>query len=195
MWREERDWSISPVIHLPRWTIEGIKLKHRQQLNSCNTERLKIRDLFDYTGESASYLFAHSGIRILREPFHMHFVNDRPRCRAFERFVTFPVIRSRIDDHALHGRRGVINSVRTHSRVVSGDNNTTAIRIKENFGIVKMQPSARVERSVGTIAIDLPHRQIWNEDVPVVICAIVEGIQRDCPCGSHVVCPIKEEQV
>ena len=65
------------------------------------------------------------------ETAHVHLVDDCARPGPFQGYVTFPVIRVRVRDYALHGRGGVISfQARGFTAVVLGDGNAASIRVQ-----------------------------------------------------------------
>ena len=54
--REERNRRVAPIVHLARWTVLGIELKDRQQLDRRHPELLQIGNLLDQAGIGSSQI-------------------------------------------------------------------------------------------------------------------------------------------
>ena len=107
---------------------------------------------------------------MLRKTLHVHFVDDRLRRRAGERCVALPVVQARIDYDALHRRCSIVAlSLGIFARVIPRNNNSTTIRIEQNFGIIKAHSRRWIKWSPNSISVDLPSLHARNKKVPVVI--------------------------
>ena len=63
---------------------------------------------------------------------HMHLVDDGARPGPLQGHVAFPVIRLRVRNHALHGRRGVVSfQTRRLTAIVFRDGNGAAIWVEQ----------------------------------------------------------------
>ena len=97
-----------------------------------------------------------------------------------QRCVAFPIVGLHIHDHALHRFRGIVSNLPGGvATVVLWNRRTASIRIEENFGGIETHSTRRIESSVNTITIDLPRFHAGHENVPVVICPVDCGIDRD----------------
>ena len=127
---------------------------------------------------------------------HMHFVDDCLRGGPVERHVAFPIVRTRIDHHTLHGRRAIVAFLpSSFATVILRHNGTASIGIEEDFGRIEAQAARRIIGSINSIAIDLPCSHTLNEYMPVVICAIGCAIDADHARGSRIIDVIKEKKL
>ena len=91
-----------------------------------------------------------------REAAHVHLVDDRARRGPVQRRVAFPVVGGRIDDHALHGGRGIVARPAAASRRVAfRDDNAAAVRIEQHLGGIESQPAVGSHGPVDAIPVDL----------------------------------------
>src|SRR5438876_6336172 len=129
------------------------------------------------------------------ETAHVHFVYNCPRRRPVERCVSFPIVGTWIRHHALHRRRYIVTFVSgCVATVVLWNNGTASIRVDENFGRIEAHSTRRIERTLYSIAVDLPRFHARHEDMPVVICPAGCGIDRDHTLGLSIINTIKEEE-
>jgi hypothetical protein len=114
------------------------------------------------------------------EVSHMHLVDDCPGSMPVQRSIAFPVVRAGVHHHALRRCRDVVAfPAGGLTTVVSGDDDTAAVWVKENFGRIKPQPVRRIGRPLNSIAVKLPRSQIRYEHVPVMVGNIGLGIDTD----------------
>ena len=77
-----------------------------------------------------------------------------------QRHVSLPVVSARIDDHALHRRRGVVaRLLRRLAVVVLRNDHAPAVRVEQDFGRIEPQSALGGRRSLDPVAIKLsrPH--------------------------------------
>src|SRR5262249_55947439 len=108
MRREERNRRVTPVVDLARRTIQGVELEHWEKFDSGDAKLLEIRNLLNQTSIGAARLLTDSSVRVGGDPANVHFVDDGPGGRQSWRGVALPIIRARIDNNALHRRRGIV---------------------------------------------------------------------------------------
>jgi len=105
-----------------------------------------------------------------RETSNVHLVNDRPRGRAMQRCVAFPIVSVSIDHDALHrGRCVVAFEASSIAAVIPRNDYAAPVRVKENLGRIKAHPARGVEGTVDPITIKLPGPQARHEHMPVVV--------------------------
>ena len=130
------------------------------------------------------------------ESAHVHLVHDGARGRPLERRIAFPVVSTRIDDHALHRRRGVVAFMAGGvATVVFRHNHATAVRVEEDFGGIKAHAVGRIERSLNAIAVELPGLHARHEHVPVVVRPVADRIEADHARRPGVIFPVKKQQL
>ena len=196
--REERDRRVAPVVDLSRRAVLGVELEHRQQLDRRDAELLKIRNLLDQAGERAARLLGDAGAGMAGEAAHVHLVNDGPRGRPLQRRVAFPVVRGRIDHHALHRRRGVVAlpCARLAAVVSSGTTTPRPYGSSRTLAGSNRRPARRIERSLDAIAVDLPGLHTRHERrASSGTCGWPQGSRRITRGGRGVVLPIEEQQL
>src|SRR4029077_12399892 len=134
-------------------------------------------------------------IRVARKTAHMHFVYDGPRRGPLEWCVSFPIVSTRIRHNALDRQRSVVAFLSGRvATVVLWNNRAASIRIDEDFGRIEAHSTRRIERSPNSISIDLPCFHSRYEDVPIVICPVGRGIDRDHTLGPIAINTVKEEK-
>src|SRR5262245_1440354 len=103
---------------------------------------------------------------------HMHFIYDGLRGEPIEWRVSFPIVCVRINDNALHSRRGIVTSLsRRFATVVLRNNGAASIWVDEDFSGIEAHSTRRIEWPLNSIAVDLPGFHARHEDVPIVISA------------------------
>src|ERR1700735_4360753 len=111
-----------------------------------------------------------------RESTHVHFVDDRSGGWTVEWSVALPIVRARIDHHALHRRRGIIPVMASGLAAVAFRNSNAApVWIKQDLGGIKSHPACWIERTLDAIAVKLPRFHIRHEYMPVMIGAVEGG--------------------
>ena len=130
------------------------------------------------------------------EAANMHLVNDGSRRRMPQRCVTFPIVGGGIHHHALHCgctvvgvRGGIIAPVAIRNR------HAATIGIEQKLGGIEPHAPRRIVRPLDAIAVDLAGRHPWDESVPVVVRAIVGGIDADNTRRTGIVDMIKQQQL
>src|SRR4029077_574352 len=68
--RKERDGLVAPVVLQPRGRVLLVELEDGHQLDSSNSETLKIWNLLDQARVGAAPLWSNTGIRVAGEPTH-----------------------------------------------------------------------------------------------------------------------------
>ena len=140
--REEGDRLVTPVVDQPRRAGLGVEREHRQQFDGGDAEFPEIGDLLDQPGERAAGLLSDAGARVAGESADVHLVDDGARGGPAQREVSLPVVRARIDDHALHRRRGVVACPSRGLAVVAlRDDHAPAVRVEQDLGGIEPQPA------------------------------------------------------
>ena len=193
--REERDRLVTPVVDQPRRASLGVEREHRQQFDGGDAEFPEIRDLLDQPGERAAGLLSDPGARVAGEPADVHLVDDGARGGPAQREVALPVVRARIDDHALHRRRGVVAlPSRGLAVVVLRDDHAPAVRVEQDLGGIEPQPARGVRRPLDPVAVDLSRRAPGHEHVPVVVGPVRRRVDPDHAGRGGVVLPVEEQE-
>ncbi len=189
--REEADGVVAPVvgeteIHQPAFVVEGL---HRQQFDRRHAQRLQVRDggLGGQAGEGAAQFLRHVH-HLLREAARMHFVEDTVFHRRGRVAVIAPV-ESRIDHHALGGRRRVVARVHVQvalflaeritvlpGRAKEGPIELPGIRVDQQLVGIAAPAVQRLVRAMHAQPVARPGSQARNESVPDVVGA---GGERD----------------
>src|SRR4029077_1199556 len=131
-----------------------------------------------------------------REAAHVHLVNDGLRSPSAKRSIAFPIVRMRIDDDALHRRRGVVTSAaRRFAAVILWNGDDAPVRIQQHLGGIKPQATRRIEGSLDTVAIELPRLHVRHEKMPIVVGTVSRWVDSNHARRPHVVFPIKEHQL
>src|SRR5262249_29927600 len=178
--REEGYRCISPVVDAPWWAVLRIELENGKKFDSRDPQILKIGDLFDQSTKSTSVFFGDPGAGMTREALYVHFVNDGLIARLAQRGVTLPVIPACIYNHALHRGCGVVASLSSRlARVRFRDRDSATIGVEQDFRGVKPHGIGRIKRSMNSITVELPRLNFRNQDVPIVISAIVGRVESD----------------
>ena len=171
-----------------------IKLEYWHQFDCRYSKFLQIRNLFDQSGKSAAPFLGDAGTRVAGKTADMHFVYDGLGRRSLERCVSFPIVSTRIGHNALNRRFCVVafdsSCVAT---VILWNNRATSIRIDEDFGGIKAHSIRWIEGAPNSISVDLSCFHTRYENVPIVICPVGCGIDRDHTLGPIVI-TVKEEE-
>src|SRR5690348_9626390 len=115
-----------------------------------------------------------------RKSLYMHFVDDRLRRWPSQWCVAFPVVQTRIHDHAFHRCGGIVSFLsRCFTGVVSRNSDSSTIRVEQDLRGIKEHAFARIEWPVNPVPIQLPGLQARNKDMPVVISAVDGWIELD----------------
>src|SRR5690242_2640512 len=194
MRRKKRNGRVAPVVDQSMRTVLGIELKHRQQLNRCNAQLLKIRNLFDETSVGAGCRGMYTRIGVTSESSHVKFIDHGSGTGSVQRRVPLPVIRIRIDHYTLHGTSGGV-PVPTQSFAIVGErhNYCAAIWVQEDFFRIEPHSTGRIQLSMHPVSIELPVRQARNKTMPVVVCAITDRIERENVGRFPIVFTFEEE--
>ena len=140
--REERDRLVTPVVDQPRRASLGVEREHRKQFDGGDAEFPEIGDLLDQSRERAPGLLTDPRARVASESADVHLIDDGARGGPAQREVSLPVVRARIDDHALHRRRRVIAfPSRGLAVVVLRNDHAPAVRVQQDLGGVEPQPA------------------------------------------------------
>ena len=173
-----------------------IKLENGEQFDGGDTQILQIGNLLHEPCIGATFLRGDSGVRMFRESRHMHLINHRLCKRPFEWAIAFPIIRSGIHDHALHGHRGILSRpARRQTTVPRRNSHAPAVGVKEDLLRIETKAFGRLEGAHGPVAIALAWLQTGNEDVPVVIGPVLLGIKRDHARRLSIILMVKEKQL
>jgi hypothetical protein len=179
---EEGHWCIAPVVDPLPWAVLGVELKYRKKFDCRYTQVLEIGNLLDEPAKSAARLFTDSGARMPGKTFDVHLVDDCLRGGPLKWFIAFPIIQVGIDNDTLHRRRGVVSLLLGRlTRVISRNGHSSPIWVEQNFRRVESHPFGRIIWPMNSIAIELTCLQLGNEDMPIVISAVSERIQRNDP--------------
>ena len=89
-----------------------------------------------------------------RESGHVHFVYNGVGKGPFERRISFPIVCAGIDDHAFHGKSGIISrQTGCEPAIFLRNCNSTAIGIEQHFIRIEPMTLLRFKWSIGTICI------------------------------------------
>ena len=100
------------------------------------------------------------------------------RKRALQRDIVPPVIASRVRDDALHRGGGIVARLGgSDATVALRDRDGQAIGIQQDLLRIKPEASFRFQRPNRPEAVELARLEIGDEDVPVVVGAVLFRIQ------------------
>jgi hypothetical protein len=178
MGSEKRHWAVARVITETREGILSVELEDGQELDRCDTQCLKIRNLIDDSEIGASPYRSDTGIRIARKPRDMHLIDDCPAERPPEGRIRFPIERSEIHHDTFHRGGCVIPRLRgIGSIIVPTDRNALTVGIEEDFVTVKTMSGGWIIRSVDAVPVELSRLDSGDEDVSVMRCAMENRIE------------------
>src|SRR5215472_3072612 len=118
------------------------------------------------------------GTRMPGKAADVHFIDDGPGGGEFQRHITFPIVRGRVHHDAPHCRGAIV-------AFLTGGNTTipfryhdaAAIRIEQQFVVIKARSLPRIVRAVSAVPVDLSRLNTWYEDVPIMASAVGCGIE------------------
>src|SRR5271165_6059413 len=126
---------------------------------------------------------------------HMHLVNDGARPRPLQGHVTLPVIRVRVRDHALHGRRYVVAfPTGCLTGIAFWDHDSASIRVEQQLGRIKPETPIRLEGPEGPESVDLTRFHPGHEYMPIMVGVVSSRIDGDDTRRTSVVHPIEKQQ-
>jgi hypothetical protein len=196
MRRKEGDGCVSPVVDVPIRGIERVELEDGHEFHGIDTELLEVRDLRNQAGIRTACVLRQTRTGISCKPPDMQFVNDRPRCWPSKWSIAFPIVRTWIHDHALHGRRAVVAChTRSIAAVVPRHDDAASVRIEEHLAAVEAQATGRIVRAVHAVCVKLSRLHIRHEDMPVVVRAVGRRIDRNDPSRPYIILSIEEQQL
>src|SRR5262247_1072781 len=118
-------------------------------------------------------MLGHPGTWMAGKAAHVHFVDDGSSGRAFQRHVTFPIVRGWVHHDALHRRRGIVAFLTGGiTTVLLRYHNAATIRIEQHFVVIKARSLPWIVRAVNAIAVDLPRPYTGYEHVPIMVGAV-----------------------
>src|SRR4029077_10359217 len=124
----------------------------------------------------------------------VHFVNHCARERPPQRFVAFPIVPTYVRNHALHGRGTVIaGHARSGTAIIRRARNRTTIGVEQYLLRVESQPELWGEGSIYSVTVNLSNFNPGYKDMPVVMTAIRNRIERDCSRRVSVVRPVEQQ--
>jgi len=170
---EQRHRIVAPVVGPPRPVAEAVEdgeLVHGHELHRRYAQRLEMGNLLDHSQVGARVL--HLARARLREPAHVHLVDDRLRQRPAQVAVVLPV--ELVVDHNALGRadQPVVGreEVARQGLRVGIDQSGPAVEAVSHLGH---------ERSVGLEVIELSGRHGGDEDAPHVAPPVEVWIEVD----------------
>src|SRR4029450_13462293 len=126
------------------------------------------------------------------ESAEVHLVHHRTRRTDVQRTIPFPIVASRVDDDAFHGGRRVVaffgGGVTAEAL---GHDDTAPVGIEQDFLWIEALTVRRIERSQGSVSVDLTRSHLRNKGVPVGMLAIRHRVDRDHSCRSSIVYAIE----
>ena len=160
---KKRDGRIAPIVDETCGTILRIELEHGEKFDSGDAQIVQIGNLLHESAKSAASIRCDPGVRMTRESFYMHFVNDRLGGRPVERCVALPVVQTWIHDHAFH-RRGQVGAflLCRLAGVVARNGDSTSVWVDEEFGRIKPHPFIGIGRTMHTVSIKLARLRTRN---------------------------------
>ena len=184
--REEPYRRIAPVVGQrgPRAGIEElvvglVELEDRKQFDRGHAEIDEIRDLLDQRVEGSAMGGCRRGVP--REAADMELIDHAPRRIHGGRRHTFPVVRLRIHDEALHRRPQVrplgTRVVVRRGRIGIGD--TAGVRIEQQLAPIEALTQLGHPRAVHAIAIELAGADARDERMPVVEGSVGARVELD----------------
>src|SRR5215471_7369541 len=125
-------------------------------------------------------MLGHPRSRMTSKAAHMHLIDDGPGGGAFQRRITFPIVRGRVHHDALHCRRAIVAFLTGGNTTIPFRyHNTATIRIEQHFVMIKARSLSRIVRAVSAVPVDLSRLNTWYEDVPIMASAVGYGIEDD----------------
>jgi len=83
----------------------------------------------------------------------------------------------------------------SNAAIIRRARNRAAIRVEQHLLGIKSQPALRGEGPIYTIAVNLANCDPWHKDMPVVMAAVSNWIQRDRSRGVTVMGLVKQQQL
>src|SRR5207248_2237964 len=115
-------------------------------------------------------LLSDAGIRMPREPTHVHLVNDGARGGPPEGRIPLPVVSARFDDDAFHRGRGVVAfPPRSVAAVGLRNDDTVAVRVEEELRGIKPESALRNRWPFYPVSVNLPRHHTRHKHVPIVV--------------------------
>ncbi len=187
MGRKEREWVVAPVVvdlFLLAAPIQDGVLVDRHEFDCGDSQRLEIGDLFDHAQVGARVL--NFGGARLREPAHVHLVDDGLRELAAQMPISLP-IEVVIDHDAL---RGAKDSVFARQKI-SGQG--FCVRVDEPSAAVEpISPFGR-KGAICLEVVELPSPDSGDKDTPDISPAVGIAIQFDNLGRFEITDPIVEQ--
>src|SRR5215472_948729 len=141
-------------------------------------------------------MLGHPGTGMTGKAAHMHLIDDGPGGWAFQRRITFPIVRRWVHHDALHCGRGIVAFLTGGNTTIPFRYHDTAtIWIEQQFVVIKARSLPRLVRAVSTIPVDLPRLNTRYEDVPIMVGAVGRRIEDDYTCRLCIVRLVKEQQI
>ena len=156
----------------------------------------EVGDLLDQSSVCTALRGRDARAGMAREAAHMELVDHGLGKGPLERQTAVPVIAIGIGYDAFHGRGGIVAGPRRSPAVVCrGDRYGETVRVEEHLLGVEPISTLRGEGPVRPVGIHLARLKVRHKDMPVVIGAVLLGIERDDPCGLRGILVIEQKQL
>ena len=193
---EQRNGRIAPIVALSRRTVLRVELEDRQQLQGGNSEIFEVGDLLDQSSVCTALIGGDTRAGMASEPRNMELVNHGFRDGPFERQIALPVIKTGIGYDAFHGYGDIIARPCGGQAVVClGDGRGETVGIEKDLLGVKPKTTVRIKGPVCPVGIHLARLDVRDKDMPVVIGAMLTGIERYGPYRLLGILVIEQEQL
>src|SRR6476619_3648685 len=127
---------------------------------------------------------------------HMQLVNHGLDKRAREWQITLPIVPIGVGYNAFHRYGKIVAGTRRSRAVVClGHGYGKPVRIEQHFLRVKPKSAVRIEGPVSPVSIHLARPKVRDKDMPVMIRAMLIGVERDDPRGLLSILIIEQEQL
>src|SRR5215469_595430 len=149
---------------MTRWGIRDVELEHRHQFNRGDSQVSEVGNFFNQSRVGAGLFDCQARTGMPSEAANVQFIDYSFHEWALKRLVTLPVVGARVGNDTFH-RRGYTVAL---PAVCLRHGDSPAVRIKQNLVAIEAQAQFGLERTDGSIAIELARHQAGNKDVPVV---------------------------
>ena len=113
-----------------------------------------------------------------------------------KQLIAFPVVAVKVHHHAFHRRGGIVALAARGSAVVIPRNyHPAAVGVKQDLRGVKAHSTGGIKRPIHAIGVKLPALHPWYKDMPVMVGAVLDGIDGDDLRRSRVVFAVEEKQL
>ena len=173
---EKGNGLIAPVIRPASRCVQGVKLKHRQQLHRRDTQGLEIGNFFNQAHIGSRLVGVNPRARVCSKAAHMQLVNHRIAAWAFERLIPFPVVGIGIHNHTSHGHSTGLTGL---TAITRRHHQGQAIGIEEQILGIKALTVGRIPWAMHPVAIHLARTNPSHKTMPVVIGAVTLPLQHN----------------